>query len=216
MFVLFGSGYVIAAPVFIGGSSASPPPLMVDCFDWMTTSVERACQFTVVPGGPYCVEKLEVAVFILDSWPPPPPGSAYFTINPDDAGKPGQSIASFELDGITTTQQVLVAEATQSAILNSGSLYWLVGGASTNGYVCWNLDLVNVGWWSQCGYRVDKGEWVVGTHGNIDAFAILGSPVPEPATLFLLSLGAGVLRVTSHWSRTTCLPRCSILKKPKK
>jgi hypothetical protein len=191
MIVLWGSGYVIAAdPVFIGGSSVSPPLFMVNSFDWMSTSVERASQFIVVPGGPYYVEKLEVAVFIVQTWPPRPPGSAYFTINPDDAGKPGHSIASFELDNITTTQQVLVAEVTQSAILNSGSLYWLVGGAYSE-EVCWNLDLVSLG---PHAYRVDKGEWVVFMGGNIDAFAILGSPVPEPATILLLGLGAAFLK----------------------
>jgi hypothetical protein len=36
---------------------------------------------------------------------------------------------------------------------------------------------------------------------------------PEPATLFLLGLGAGVLRVTSDWPRATCSPRCTDFKK---
>ncbi len=193
--VFFGSGYVIAAPVFIGGSSVSPPPIMMDCYDWMSTSVERAYPFTVASGGPYCAEKLEVAVFIHQSWPPKPPASAYFTINPDDAGQPGQPIASFELNNIPTTQQVRVAEASQSAILNSGSLYWLVGCASTDENICWNLDLINLGWGLNA-YRVDKGEWKVFTGGNIDAFAILGSPAPEPATFLSLGLGVVFLKKT--------------------
>lgn len=187
--VLLGTGYVMAAdPIFIAGSSGvSPPPFMENSFSWMSTSVERAFTFTVVSGGPYYVEELEVAVFNSEAWAG---SSAYFTINLDNVGKPGQSIASFELDSMTTTRQIQVAEVTQSAILDSGSLYWLVGGAS-NGQVYWNLDQVSLG---PAAYRADKGEWTVIPYTNVSAFAILGFQVPEPATVLLLGLGVVMLR----------------------
>jgi hypothetical protein len=56
MFVLFGSGYVIAAPVCIAGSSGvSPPPFQKDSFTGLIPIVEEAILFTVVSGGPYFV-----------------------------------------------------------------------------------------------------------------------------------------------------------------
>jgi hypothetical protein len=186
MISLLDTGYVTAAdPVFIAGSSGvSPPHFTANSFGCMSTRVEIASQFTVVSGGPYNVEKLEVAAFISPpGWPTP---SAYFTINTDDAGKPGQPIASFELDSITTTRQVLVAETIQSGILNSDALYWLVGGAS-NGQVLWNTDRDSMG---KIGSKVDQGQWSFAQNSNLLSFAILGSPIPEPATLLLLGLGS--------------------------
>lgn len=104
--------------------------------------------------------------------------TAFFSINADNAGEPGEALVTIDMAGITTTPQVLTAQVTQETILAPGTLYWLVGGTSI-GQVNWNLGDMAFG---VAAYRVQKGEWDVFSRRNVSAFAILGSPVPGPGT----------------------------------
>lgn len=172
----------------IGGSSdTSPPPFWEDSFWWVSPTFERAFPFTTPSDGPFTVEELEVAVHhpthIADA-------TAYFTINNDINGEPGDMLASVELSGITTSQQVLSTYFTEEPTLNSDTAYWLVAVASL-GYVHWNLGDMAFG---TAAYRENQGEWIVLSDTNVSAFTIHGSPIPEPSTLLLLGLGAVVLR----------------------
>lgn len=171
-----------AGQVVIGGSSLqSPPPFWEDSYWGITASTQRAFPFTVIGGGPYFAEDLEVAAYYSGS-----PGSlADFSISLDDNGKPGQPIGKFYTAVITTSQQVVSVEIIDDTVLYSDTLYWLVGQTS-QGVVNWNL-ADNV--FDTVAYCVDQGDWVVLEHKNVSAFAILGSPVPEPATFLLFALG---------------------------
>lgn len=177
-----------ATPVVIGGSSLeSPPPFWDNSFWGMTASIQRAFPFTVIFGGAYYAEELQVAAYHYEGMA----GSlANFSINLDDNGQPGQAVGAFEVTDITTTAQVLNAQVAEETVLYSDTAYWLVG-QTPQGQVNWNL-ADNV--FGTVAYRVDQGDWVIISGSNVSAFAILGSQVPEPSTLLLLGLGGLALR----------------------
>jgi hypothetical protein len=177
-----------SAAVIAGSSLASPPPFWTDSFWGLTPTIEQAFPFEVIPGGPYLAEALEVAVHHYEGLAG---DTAEFSIHLDEAGLPGTQIATFPLSGISTTQQVLTATPLEVPVLNPGTAYWLVGSTS-QGQVNWNLaDSV----FGPAAYRVAGDDWVVLANTNVSAFAILGSPVPEPSSAILMG---GVL-VFSAW-----------------
>jgi hypothetical protein len=169
-----------AAPIVVAGSSLeSPPPFWENSFWAMNSTIERAFQFTVVPGGPYRLETLQIAAYHYEGMAG---STAQFAIHLDEAGLPGAQITAFSFNDIGTTQQVLEAAAPEDVMLDSGVTYWIVGGTS-QGQVNWNLG-DNV--FGTAAYRVNGDDWVVLAHTNVSAFALLGTPVPEPSCLLLM------------------------------
>lgn len=177
-----------ATPVVIGGSSLESPPPFWDTSYWgMPSNIQRAFEFTVISGGPWYAEEIQVAAFYYEFDAAP---FANFSINLDDNGQPGQAVGIFDSTGITTTPQVVSSQISQETVLYSGTTYWLVG-QTPQGQVNWNL-ADNI--FGTAAYRVDQGDWVILSDSNVSAFAILGSQVPEPATLLLLGLGCLALQ----------------------
>ena len=103
----------LATQVVIGGSSLeSPPPFWDNSFWGMIASIQRAFPFTVIPGGPYYAEELQVVAYHYEGMA----GSlANFSINLDDNGQPGQAVGTFETAGITTTSQVVSSQVPEPA-----------------------------------------------------------------------------------------------------
>ena len=186
--VLLAFDAVDAAPVVIGGSPVAPPPFWPTSFWGVTPHIDRAFPFTVPAGGPFLVEQAQVALYHYANLAG---DRATFTINTDSGGVPGTSLATFEVTGISTTAQVMTAPPQESVALESGFTYWFVG-RTPYGQVNWNLGDNAFG---TAAYRVDSSDWTILLNTNVSAFAILGSPVPEPATLSLFALGGlAVLR----------------------
>lgn len=172
-----------AAPIVIGGSSTvAPPPFWASSFWGMTPYIDRAFPFTVPDGGPFLVEEVQVALYHYSNLAG---DQAIFGIAEDNVGNPGSSLMMFTVTGIPTTAQIMSATAQENVTVQSGSTYWLVG-STPYGQVNWNLGDMAFG---KAAYRVDSGMWTILSYANISAFAVLGSPVPEPGSLLLLAPG---------------------------
>lgn len=165
---------------FIAGSAGVSPPPFWDYSYWhIEPGMQKGFPLMVVSGGPYILKELEVAVFHYfgDS-------TASFSVNVDNNGEPGDAIATTLMTGITTTPRVVTSTFTEEAVLQGDTLYWLVGKADTEV----NLNLG--GTFGPVAFEGERTKWIVQPIKNLAAYAILGSPVPEPATLLLLGLGA--------------------------
>lgn len=188
--LVFTVGVADADSIVIAGSDSpptSPPTFWTNSFWGMGSTTYRAFLFTVIPGGPYWLEELEAVAYHYEGMGGT---AAEFSVNLDDGGLPGAEIATFGVQGITTTPQVLSATLSQDVTLDSGTQYWIVG-TSLGGQVNWNLGDMAFG---PGAYRSGGGDWVYFEDRNVSAFTFLGTPVPEPATLSLLALG-GLLAI---------------------
>lgn len=178
---VFAGSVSFGSVVVAGSTLESPPPFMQDSFWGINSSIDRAFPFNTQPSGPYLVDELEVAVYHSAGLA----GSAAdFWIHSDDAGVPGDQIASFDVLGITMTQTVLTSTLSEPVLLESDQRYWIIG-STGSGQVNWSLSDFALG---EAAFRVDDGDWEFLPNANVSAFALLGTPVPEPTTLALTCL----------------------------
>jgi hypothetical protein len=180
--------------VMVGGSGPSYPPQFWEnsFLAGLAGSWQEAHPFHAAPGGAWLPVELEIPLYHYDGMAG---DRATFSIWTDDSGKPGSSIATFPVSNITTQQHVIsVAPSFVSSPLQGGADYWIVGVNPGRGQVNWNM-YAGTGNFTRA-YRENGGSWVVQKHlANQSAFALLGSPVPEPSGLFLLGVGAAGLAV---------------------
>jgi hypothetical protein len=179
----FSAGSVHGAPLVVAGSQiVSPPTFLPNSFWGITSSIDRAFPISVIGGGPYRVDQLQIAAH---HYPNLAGNSAELTVHRDDLGRPGAVVGSFLFNSIGTAPQVLSSTPTSEVVLNSSTPYWLVG-STTRGQVNWNLG-INV--FNRVAYRVGSEDWTVINQGNVSAFALLGTAVPEPSAMMLVACG---------------------------
>ena len=162
-----------------GDSPTSPPSFWTDSFWGVTSSIEMAFPFTLVVDQSCWLEALDVAAYRYEGLGGM---TADFSITRDDGGLPGEELAVFHVQGITLTPQVLSATLQQDVALDPGVQYWIVGSTDV-GQVNWNLGDYVFGPRATC---VNDGDWTYSANGNVSAFTIRGTQVPEPSVGLLL------------------------------
>jgi hypothetical protein len=187
----------VSADVIAGSVLRSPLQFQSNSFFGISTRCEEAFPFRVIAGNRWLPDRLEVPLYHYEDMPG---SSALFAICTDISGRPGSPIATFPVSSITTIARIYSATPSYVACpLQGDATYWLVG-TTAAGQVNWNLE-------SDCfedatrAYRDHGGDWVVQSDlGNVSAFAIYGSAVPEPSGIVLL--GIGVISVLANaWRR---------------
>ena len=169
-----------ATPTLIAGSGPGSPPTFIPNSIWpFSSSFEEAFRFLVDANGPYQVTMLQVAVYHYPS--PAPEWFANFSIWSDNGGVPGLPIGTFEPLPVSAIQQVLTTMMSQLTVLNSNTSYWLVAQTSAD-QLNWNMAPNASG---MRGYRYVWGPWTTDPYAQLPAYAILGTPIPEPMSVFL-------------------------------
>ena len=188
-----------AAPVVIAGSELNTPPAFWDdSFYPLGRTIDRAFSFTAIPGGPYQAESLQLAAFHNLGFS----GShAYFSLHEDSQGLPGAELTNFQTHSISAVAEVHELAPTNFAILESDTLYWIIG-QTRQTQVNWNLSDSIFG---QTAFRRPNASWVVQENRNVAAFAILGTPIPEPSSRVLVgSMAFGVACFRKRRHQTLC------------
>jgi hypothetical protein len=180
LLIVVATGALHGAPLVLAGSQlVSPPPFLPNSFWAITSSIDRAFPFSVIGGGPYRIDQLQIAAH---HYPNLAGNTAEFSIHRDESGRPGAVVGMFQFNNINTTERIVSASPTAELVLNSATPYWLVG-STTRGQVNWNLGF-NV--FDRVAYRVGSEDWTFIERGNVSAFALLGSAVPEPGSLAIV------------------------------
>jgi hypothetical protein len=172
IFSTFGSGDTYQ----LGGYSIGDPNCIV------------GNEFTVGVTSSYYLDKIELAVGMhrgsneLDVW------------LMSDAGRyPSTIIETFHFNGAMGVfgynNPLLIAHSILHPVLNAGTDYWLVLSVPTGDFAGWNCSLGTSG---LINAKQGAGSWhPVGGYGLLGAFRVSGSStlIPEPSTVFLLSVG---------------------------
>jgi hypothetical protein len=157
---------------------------MQNSYFGISASLEDAFLFHTVAGAAWLPETLQVPLY------DPLNGqndNALFSIYSDASGQPGLPLVTFAVSHVGNMPAVYsVSPSMVTDPLQGDANYWFVG-TMTSGTAAWNLD-EDVASFTRA-YSISGGGWVVQSVGNISAFAILGSPVPEPSSVVLLGIG---------------------------
>jgi hypothetical protein len=181
------AGAVHGAPLVVAGSQlVSPPTFLPNSFWGITSSIDRAFSFSVIGGGPYRIDQLQIAAHHYSNLAG---NTADFWIHRDEAGRPGPVVGTFQFNNIGTTKQVLSSTPTAEVVLNSSTPYWIVG-STARGQVNWNM---GINLFDRVAYRVGSEDWTFIELGNVSAFALLGTAVPEPHSIALFACAVTVL-----------------------
>ncbi len=126
----------------------------------------------------------------------------------DASGKPGELIEAFHLSGViplsnSESKLPLVAQSALHPVLREETQYWLVASVSgPDALFAWNFDTTDgegleahacVGPGAGACSPWAQGDWYVVHQPKRTVFRVSGTPIPEPRTAVLLSIGVTCL-----------------------
>jgi PEP-CTERM motif len=196
--LLLGSGLRARADIVFSnlGPNGSSDPTNGWAFGAVAgNTVQDIAAFFRVGSQAVALDQIEVAMGLMGT-----PNKINLEILPNLHGVPGpdsQALESFQLVNKLpfsgSRVPALMVDSVLHPVLEANTGYWLAATASPPTEAIWNDDIIPYGS-GPFAYRDNNGSWEPLNIAMSPAFAILGSPVPEPATLGLLGVAAlGIL-----------------------
>jgi PEP-CTERM motif len=197
--LVFGSGQSVKADIIY--SNFGPNDSYNKGAGWFVGffSEENIVQHVAVPfrlgSQAFNLGKVEVGMFFDSGLGGP--NVVDLKVLPDVNNRPGpdnQALESFYLVNALSTETnkaPLVVDSVLHPLLQPETTYWLVGIAFAPTLDIWNFN--SIGDTGELLLRTNNGDWQdghVSTGQPRAVYRISGSPIPEPATVLLLGIGA--------------------------
>jgi hypothetical protein len=159
--------------------------------DVFPNTIQDIAAFFRVGSQAFSLQEIDVGMGLMST-----PNRITLELLPDVKGAPGpdsQALESFQvvnkLPFTGSNAPAVPVGSVLHPLLEANTGYWIVAAAAQPTEAIWNSNDVLYGG-GTFAYRVNDGSWEVVANDMSPAFAVLGSPVPEPATLSLLGIAA--------------------------
>jgi hypothetical protein len=152
--------------------------------------IQMAFSFTVPSDTNYSFEAIGIPLYVQAG-----PHIANLKILESENNLPGQALESLTVIRDMAFESMIIVDSISTPTLFASKEYWLYvtpGHPDTTLYLRWARDPAG-----QIAYTTYGGDWTLSTVSQNyfpGAFEIYGTPIPEPATILLISAGlAGLL-----------------------
>lgn len=152
-------------------------------------NVDQAVSFKVGANS-YRLTNISIGIFV-DTPPNVGTGPIDILLAQDSGNGPGATLRTFPLNATLTGKQILSVADNATLQLDANTTYWVIADARGSFDGSWNSN--TVGDLGLTAGRSDNGPWNLRPDDDRMALRVEGRVVPEPSSLALLGMGAGVV-----------------------